>query len=690
MGKQVAGIVERSHAAAVKFGSEPLLSLPDRSVVNLAAGYIPLLARLTFEDKAAKGLRKSKAGQRPEPSIHYSALELVRDNRIILLTGPSGGGKTTFAKHLCFKVATSGFQDSPPILRNESGDTREESWGAGDMSPCYLDIDSPELLNTLVEDTLPAMLRQCTGGGSAAQRTLLIVMDGIEVAGSTAPDVLENLVLLFRNSCTARLVLLGEPVACGHLSLPTNVARDELLPLLQIQRKRTVSKLLGPAVEHPVGTGAAAANPALFSLALQARHPGGKAEELLDAWLSAASSTPAAAEAFTRQAYAKLCDDSSAQKLVNDGSCASVGVLSCDLIYQLLAARHLANLTSNAAFALFCGEKRVSQAVTIRSCLRRLRGSDKFDALADQLLGGTISEAQRGALLVADLVPIDSSLHDRIKMLMLAIVTSGSLSVKEREKAGRVLSKLGDPRDLSALAQVSAGSAIMGADSHPNSQPVESIPLEGFRIGLYPVVNKDYLAFVRETGREWLSPDGTDPERQNVPATDLTWHDARAYCSWVTDRWRASGKIDRREQVRLPNEAEWERAARGGRDLYPWGRQWEDDAANGEEAGLGTICSVGLFPRGRSPDGCHDMAGNIWEWCTTLWGEDMSTPFFKYPWRPDEREALNSSETMRRVLRGGCFLSPKTKANCVYRGSLEPSGSWRGNGFRIVVASKDS
>ncbi|GKT40236.1 uncharacterized protein ColSpa_00417 [Colletotrichum spaethianum] len=63
-------------AAGERFGSEVLLTLPNGTTIDLATGYIPLLARFTFEDKAAKGLRKRKAGEKPEPPIYYSALEL--------------------------------------------------------------------------------------------------------------------------------------------------------------------------------------------------------------------------------------------------------------------------------------------------------------------------------------------------------------------------------------------------------------------------------------------------------------------------------------------------------------------------------------------------------------------------------------------------------------------------------------
>ena len=69
-----------------------------------------------------------------------------------------------------------------------------------------------------------------------------------------------------------------------------------------------------------------------------------------------------------------------------------------------------------------------------------------------------------------------------------------------------------------------------------------------------------------------------------------------------------------------------------------------------------------------------------------LWGDDMATPSFAYPYANDGREAETADPSVRRVLRGGCFSSGATKACCTYRGSLEPNGRWRGNGFRIVVS----
>ncbi|KAL2827353.1 C-type lectin protein [Aspergillus cavernicola] len=218
-----------------------------------------------------------------------------------------------------------------------------------------------------------------------------------------------------------------------------------------------------------------------------------------------------------------------------------------------------------------------------------LSPSELFHTLPKELIYGPGEHAQQGALLDSAIPTAPKILQTQISTQMLEIITAASLSITERNQAGRVLFRLGDPRPLAALADIPGGTFIFGSNSHPNSLPQSVITVNSFRISIYPVINADYALFIHETGRPWLSPDGRDLERRNAPTMDLTWYDARAYCAWLTSRWRGEKKISESEYVRLPTEPEWKRAATGdlnklenathshpGSDsdsqpIYPWG-----------------------------------------------------------------------------------------------------------------------
>jgi gamma-glutamyl hercynylcysteine S-oxide synthase len=359
----------------------------------------------------------------------------------------------------------------------------------------------------------------------------------------------------------------------------------------------------------------------------------------------------------------------------------------------LLAANELHLHPPEEAIALYRDNPHAFEPL-IQNLARRLLASGRPIApLIEPLLSGKDDMPFHGALLAAEFLEQAPDLRPHVLPLLLSVVEEGRLSSYRRERAARTLSRFGDPRDLQALADIPAGTFTFGSATHPNSAPAHPVTVAAFRIGRYPVVNADYARFVADTGRVWKSPEANDPERRNAPATDLTWHDANAYCAWLTSQWRAAGRIGPDEVVRLPSEPEWERAARGDQPdagdqtvVYPWGTVFEDDAGNCEEAGFNRTVAVGLFPKGRSPYGCFDMAGEVWEWTTTLWGDDMTTPSFRYPYAPDGREDPDAGPKIRRVLRGGCFSSGKLKACATYRGSLEPDGFWRGNGFRVAVS----
>lgn len=189
------------------------------------------------------------------------------------------------------------------------------------------------------------------------------------------------------------------------------------------------------------------------------------------------------------------------------------------------------------------------------------------------------------------------------------------------------------------LVDVPAGPFLMGsANSDPNAygdeKPQQKLFLDDFWIGKYEVTNLQYSIFAKATGLSWNYPSGKD----NYPAQGVSWANAVAFCAWAS-------KVTSRN-VRLPTEAEWEKAARGtdGR-LYPWGNEPPNSKLLNYYMNVGSTTPVGQYsPAGDSPYGASDMAGNIWEWTSSL--------YKPYPYKADDgREDPTLSG--ERVLRGG-------------------------------------
>ncbi|MCB9154453.1 MAG: SUMF1/EgtB/PvdO family nonheme iron enzyme [Caldilineae bacterium] len=212
-------------------------------------------------------------------------------------------------------------------------------------------------------------------------------------------------------------------------------------------------------------------------------------------------------------------------------------------------------------------------------------------------------------------------------------------------------------------------------------QPQHEVTLGAFEIGRYPVLNVEYAEFVRaaSAGAPSHWPGGSLPEElADHPVVNVSLQDALAYVQWLAER---TGK-----PYRLPSEAEWEKAARGddGR-LWPWGNDWDAALANCKPAGPGRTSARGQYsPGGDSPCGAADMAGNVWEWCSSLWGKRADKPDFGYPYRPDDgRDNLTGSGL--RILRGGAFYGDNPAiVRCACRYRLLPVNWNDGLGFRVA------
>jgi formylglycine-generating enzyme required for sulfatase activity len=241
--------------------------------------------------------------------------------------------------------------------------------------------------------------------------------------------------------------------------------------------------------------------------------------------------------------------------------------------------------------------------------------------------------------------------------------------------------------------EVPAGYFSMGSNprrdryAHDEEQPQHRLYLPAFRLAKVPVTAGQFAVFVRETGFRtaaeaeqsqqcWESPHGLQghglAEQVDHPVTCVSWHDAQAFCRWAG--------------VRLPTEAEWEKAARGtdGR-LYPWGDELPDPRRCNYGNLLGDTTPVGSCLAGASSYGALDMAGNVWEWTASLWGS-LEQGNYRYPYDPaDGREAPDAAESLMRIVRGGSFRDDGTRMRCAYRDWRYPFYRSDAIGFRVVA-----
>ncbi len=245
------------------------------------------------------------------------------------------------------------------------------------------------------------------------------------------------------------------------------------------------------------------------------------------------------------------------------------------------------------------------------------------------------------------------------------------------------------------MIRIGAGEFFMGAS--PNDPAAEAcekkagrVDLPAYWIGKYPVTNQEYAAFVQDTGRpapdlNWAGHQPA-PGKERCPVVGVTWHDAQAYCQWLEQRTQ--------RHYRLPNEAEWEKAARGAQDqrIYPWGDQFDSsrchqDAAYQPGSVPPQVVPVDNF-KAQSPYGCFDLVGNVREWTNTIWGEKMhsSKGSFSYPWQADERETPETATKyfrIYRILRGGGAGDDQVMLRCSARDWDAPEARFQ-CGFRVA------
>ena len=294
---------------------------------------------------------------------------------------------------------------------------------------------------------------------------------------------------------------------------------------------------------------------------------------------------------------------------------------------------------------------------------------------------------------------------EHVVQALAPMMQDAGIGTELRRRAGLLLGRLGwRPADLDNFVEVPAGRFLYGLRKEG-----EEISYR-YWVAKYPVTNLQYTRFIQAGGyqqrelwsevgwqwrtgefeegateaveRDWL--DHRPARRRNepyfwhnvdlgnpiFPVVGVTWYEAEAYCRWLATQLQA-GAIPQGYTLRLPQDREWERAARGVDGLeYPWGEGFQKDAANTWESnpdkssGVGGTTAVCTFQQGISPVGAWDMSGNIWEWIATWYDDDQ-----RY-----------------RVVRGGSWIGYQWFARGSFVNWSTPLMFNDDLGFRVVIA----
>jgi formylglycine-generating enzyme required for sulfatase activity len=341
--------------------------------------------------------------------------------------------------------------------------------------------------------------------------------------------------------------------------------------------------------------------------------------------------------------------------------------------------------------------------------LRDLLGTGESNDLL--LTGSALDDADADRVL--ELAPLRSETIKRLDVL--AFKPTACPDPHIRNEAGELLDRLGgDTRPELDFTnpdywaeRIEPGAFYLGVEEERLDYRI----VQPYRLARFPVTNQQYFTYL-----EALQAQGKEAEARkrrprswpgshyragegNHPVVGISWYDATAFAAWLDEHLKQQGIIPAVDLIRLPTEPEWERAAafplqigdaRSEKLTYPWGNIWPDSSdlaairANTQESKLAGTSVVGIFPHGAAACGAEEMAGNVWEWCSTPYAKytEYPTPEKMVAYTVDTTRAKQGSRTY--VLRGGSWSRRQSGARCVCRAPGHPDFLFDGLGVRLA------
>lgn len=276
-----------------------------------------------------------------------------------------------------------------------------------------------------------------------------------------------------------------------------------------------------------------------------------------------------------------------------------------------------------------------------------------------------------------------------VPFFAIFFVVLSAFAARAQEHTERVFQEC---RDCPVMVGIPAGDFVMGSPTDEGGRfdtegPLHRVAIKAFALGKYDVTSEEFLAFLRDTGYQpkpcnpilkmtWRSPgDGRayppyDVEPRRWPAVCLDWQDAHAYIAWLNGKANKPGQDPAKGPYRLPSEAEWEYAARGGTITARWwgdaigegnancngcGSKWDDSELSVVDA---------LKP---NPFGLYGILGNAWQWTEDCWHPN-------YVGAPADGRAWTEKGCTKHVLRGGSWDNLPIFVRAAARSGGAPDG----------------